>query len=232
MLGQPLLMHSTINRYLQKFKWRSPIKLLPIKLLPSKRLPLNNLRQGFSTQLLLLGVISSFFLSIPAKSIIARTNQPQAQGILVLGGGSDREVYAAHFAKDHPDLPVWLSTGKSSAQATQNFQTANIDLHRVHLDYRAVDTVTNFTTLVDDFESQNIKHVYLITSDFHLPRATAIASIVFGSRGITFTTIGVPAARTKEPRIKILRDSLRGLVWVLTGKTGASLNPRQWKHFG
>ena len=104
-------------------------------------------------------------------------------------------------------------------------------MQRVHLDYRAVDTVTNFTTLVDDFESQNIKHLYLITSEFHVPRATAIASIVFGSREITFTTISVPSGRRKESRIKILRDSLRGIAWIFTGKTGAILNPRQWSFF-
>lgn len=215
-------MHSNLSRYLQKVIWQYQTSAFGSRKFSKK----------LSPRLLILGLIGCFVLSIPVKSAIARTEQPKAQGILVLGGGSDREVYAANFAKNHPNLPVWLSTGKPLDQAKQNFQTADIDLQRIHLDYRAVDTVTNFTTLVDDFESQNIKHVYLITSDFHLPRATAIASIVFGSRGITFTTISVPAARKTEPRIKILRDSLRGLVWIFTGKTGASLNPRQWKHFG
>ena len=214
-------MHLNISNYFKKMKWCNQINKLQI----------NKLRQRLSPSLLIFGLISSFFLSIPAKSIIARISQPEAQGILILGGGRDREIYAAHFAKDHPELPVWLSTGSSYERAKQNFQNADLDLQRVYLDYRAVDTVTNFTTLVDDFESQNIKHVYLLTSDFHLPRATAIASIVLGSRGITFTTIGVPAVKKNEPRIKILRDSLRGLVWILTGKTGASLNPRQWGFF-
>ena len=35
---------------------------------------------------------------------------------------------------------------------------------QLHLDGAATDTVTNFTTLVDDFVGAGLSHVYLITS--------------------------------------------------------------------
>ena len=66
------------------------------------------------------------------------------------------------------------------------------------LDYRAVDTVTNFTTMVDVFEQLGIEHVYLVTSDFHMPQARTIAFLVFESRGITCTPVGVNSRKHEE----------------------------------
>lgn len=107
------------------------------------------------------------------------------------------------------------------------FQTAGIDEQRLHVDTRAVDTVTNFTTLVKDFSQQKIQHIYVVTSDFHMPRARAIATIVLGSQGITFTPVPVPSPYKPEPKIEILRDSFRSLFWLFTGRTGASLKNRK-----
>ena len=59
------------------------------------------------------------------------------------------------------------------------------------LDGRATDTEKNFTTLVGDFVTQKLHNIYLITSDYHLRRARAIASIVLGSRGIAVTPLAV-----------------------------------------
>lgn len=145
------------------------------------------------------------------------------QAVLVLGGATEREVFAADFAKQHPELPIWVSSGSNPEYAEWVFAEAGIDQGRLHLDYRAVDTVTNFTTLVDEFKAQGITSIYLITSDYHMRRATVIGEIVLGSRGISFKPITVPSQYTPEPFNKVVRDAARSLLWVTTGRTGENL---------
>lgn len=144
------------------------------------------------------------------------------QALLVLGGAIEREVFAAKFALNHPELPIWVSSGSNPEFAQWVFSEAGIESDRVHLDYRAVDTVTNFTTLVDELKAQGIESVYLITSDDHMRRAQIIGEIVLGSRGISFKPVAVPSGRTPEPVEKALRDGARAILWLTTGYTGAN----------
>jgi len=139
------------------------------------------------------------------------------QALLVLGGAIEREVFAAKFALNYPELPIWVSSGSNPEFAQWVFSEAGIKSDRVHLDYRAVDTVTNFTTLVDELKAQGIESVYLITSDDQI-----IGEIVLGSRGISFKPVAVPSGRTPEPMEKALRDGARAILWLTTGYTGAN----------
>ncbi|MEG5060571.1 YdcF family protein [Microcoleus sp. A2-C5] len=143
------------------------------------------------------------------------------QALLVLGGATEREVFAAKFAVKHPQLPIWVSSGSNPEFAEWVFSEAGIKSDRLHLDYRAVDTVTNFTTLVDELKAKGIESVYLITSDDHMRRAQIIGEIVFGSRGISFKPVAVPSGRTPEPVQKAVRDGARAIMWLTTGYTGA-----------
>jgi uncharacterized SAM-binding protein YcdF (DUF218 family) len=141
-----------------------------------------------------IGIASSalivlLFSSIPLRLAIASYQTPQPQVILTLGGSSKREEFTSQFAKLHPSLEIWLSTGSNPKIAAEIFRSAGIPDERVHLDWRAVDTVTNFTTLIGDFKRRGIQHLYLLTEDFHMPRAKAIATIILGSQGIAFTPI-------------------------------------------
>ena len=173
----------------------------------------------FATVFFLYSVVS-----IPLKIAIARHQQPTPQAILTLGGGHQREVFTADFARQLPPLPIWVSTGSEASRARKIFQDAGISPLWLYLDYRATDTVTNFTTLVKDFQKHKIKHLFLITSDFHLPRAKAIANLVLGSQGITFTSISLPTNRAPEPKVKTIRDISRSLLWIFTRRTGSTLN--------
>lgn len=173
--------------------------------------------------LLLLGFVGSILISIPAKIAIASIQNPQPQAILILGGSHKRDIFAAKFAELYPDIPIWVSSGADDRISAKIFHDAGIDLDRVYFDRRAIDTVTNFTSLVDDFQTRKIKHLYVVTSDYHISRASAIATIVLGSKGIAFSSISVPENRPRESFFKILRDSLRAFVWLITGYTGASL---------
>lgn len=161
---------------------------------------------------------------IPVRLAIAQQQAPDPQIILVLGGSPDREMLAADLAEQHPNLKIWVSTGTSDA--AQIFQEAQIPPARVYLDTRATDTVTNFTTVVPDFKRKGIRHVYVLTSDYHIPRAQAIAAVVFGSQGITYTCMGVSGEYRRESKLRILRDVGRSVVWLITGRTGASFKDR------
>lgn len=146
------------------------------------------------------------------------------QALLVLGGDKQRELFAAKFAQNHPSLPIWVSSGTNPEFAQWVFSEAGIKPDRLHLDYRAVDTVTNFTTLVDELQAKGIESVYLITSDDHMRRAQIIGEIVLGSRGISFKPVAVPSGRTPEPIEKAVRDGARAIVWLTTGYTGADFS--------
>lgn len=146
------------------------------------------------------------------------------QAIVVLGGEVDRETFAARMAQTHRDLPVWVSSGTNPEYAEWVFfEEAGIDRHRLHLDYRAVDTVTNFTTLVADLKAANIEKIYLVTSDSHMRRSRIIGEIVLGSQGIVMEPVPVPSAMAEEPFNKSIRDGARALFWIATGNTGAEM---------
>ncbi len=142
--------------------------------------------------------------------------QPSPQAILVLGGEPARERFAAQFALKHPHLPIFVSSGSPEEYARYVFTEAGIDPRRVTLDYRATDTVTNFTTMVDTLSDRQIKSVYVLTSDFHMPRAQIIGTIIFGSRGIAMHPIAIPTKHHREPIFKSLRDGLRSVLWLVT----------------
>ena len=165
--------------------------------------------------LLGLGSTSILYLFfIPVKLAKVREVVPIPQAIFVLGGGQDREIAAARLAHQYPELDVWISTGSSKEKVSEIFTEAGIPLSRLHLDYRVVDTVTNFTTMVEVFQKQNIKHVYLLTSDFHMRRARAIAFFVLGSRGVNYTPVIIKTSNHQiESNLKIFRDVMRFL-WL------------------
>lgn len=143
---------------------------------------------------------------------------------LVLGGAPERERFAAQFAKTNPTVKIWVSSGSNPEYAQWVFDEAEIPSEQWHLDYKAVDTVTNFTTLVDELEARNVHEVYLITSDYHMRRASIVAQIVLGSRGIAFKPIGIPTERSPqhpETIVRDVRDGVRSLLWVATGRTGS-----------
>jgi uncharacterized SAM-binding protein YcdF (DUF218 family) len=156
------------------------------------------------------------------REIKSYFQQPQA--ILVLGGAPEREVFAAEFAREHPQVSVWVSGGSNPEYTEWAFAEAGVEPERVVIDREAVDTVSNFTTLVDRFKAEGIKSVYLITSDYHMRRAKVIGEIILGSRGIDFKPIAVPSGRSPEPIDKAVRDGARAVLWVATGRTGSRLS--------
>ena len=175
-----------------------------------------------TTAVLMIAAVSAVQLRVTT----AKHLSPSPNAILVLGGDNTREAAAAEFANQHPTLEIWVSSGLLPPQANEIFLSEGISLSRVHLDYRATDTVTNFTALVTILQAKEVRHVYLITSDFHMRRAKAIAFWVLGSHGIAYTSIVVPSKKAKEPLYKVVRDVARSWLWLITNHTGSTLNSR------
>jgi uncharacterized SAM-binding protein YcdF (DUF218 family) len=145
---------------------------------------------------------------------------PPPQMILVLGGDVDREQRAAELAAER-QLPVVVSGGSNPEYAHWLFeQRQGLAPDQVRLDYRASDTLSNFTSLVDDLRRARIRHALLVTSQDHMDRALLVGRIVAGSRGIHLTPEPVSCGDHCHPesRRKIWGDGLRAAVWVLSGR--------------
>lgn len=173
--------------------------------------------------LLIIGLVLLSSI-IPFRLAIALHQAPTPQAILVLEGSTDRIRFAAQFSKSHPQLPVWISGNPNGLSLNQSiFRQANVPDQQVHYEFCATDTVTNFTCNVDTFVTQKIQHIYVITSDYHMPRSLSIATFVLGSRGIFVTPVPIATGKRSESPLKIVRDCLRSIIWILTGYTGADL---------
>jgi uncharacterized SAM-binding protein YcdF (DUF218 family) len=145
---------------------------------------------------------------------------PPPQLILVLGGDVAREQRAAELARSR-GLPVVVSGGSNPEYAHWLFeQRQGLPRGQVQLDYRARDTLSNFTSLVDDLRRARIRHALLVTSSDHMARALLVGRIVAGSRGIALTPVPVACGDQCQPegRSKVWGDGLRAGLWVLSGR--------------
>ncbi len=195
-------------------------------------MPLKPKARWFTVKTLLIAFIPALALVltvlIAVKLQYARHQAPTPQMIFVLEGDTRRVEFAARFARTQPQLPIWISGNPGNEPLNrQIFQQAGIASTRVHYEFCASDTVTHFSCNAQDFARKQIQHIYLVTSDSHMPRAKAIATLIFGSEGIAFTPVVVPTDPLEPERLfRVLRDCVRSLVWIVTGRTGASLNPK------
>lgn len=175
---------------------------------------------GGSSGLVFLLLVST----IAIRLSLATRQSPAPEGILVLGGGHGREEFAAQFAQNDANLKIWVSSGRYP-HAPNVFEAAGFPAEQVHFGWYAEDTVGDFAHHVKALQAQNIQHVYLITSDYHMPRARTIATIIFGSQGIAVTPVAVPSSQKSESHgwLRIARDTGRSVLWVFTGRAGGSV---------
>ena len=145
---------------------------------------------------------------------------PPPQMILVLGGDADREEAAARLARAD-GLPVVVTGGTNPEYAHWLFlQKEGLPPRQVQLDYRARDTMSNFTSLVDDLRKARIRHALLVTSADHMERALLVGRIVAGSRGIHLTPVPVSCGDlcVVEGRRLLWGDGARAALWVISGQ--------------
>ena len=103
----------------------------------------------------------------------------------MLGGDFQRTRFAGEFWQSHRDVDIWVSDFPEYLDEHRRIlKKFEVSDERLHLDGAATDTVTNFTSLVNNFVDADLQHIYLITSDSHMRRARVIATVVLGSRGV------------------------------------------------
>jgi uncharacterized SAM-binding protein YcdF (DUF218 family) len=144
---------------------------------------------------------------------------PPPQQILVLGGDLEREEVGAQLAR-RTRLPLLVSSGSNAEYARWLVARHGLSINQVKLDYRANDTLSNYTTLVDELRLQGVRHLLLVTSADHMDRALLVGRLVAGSRGIYLSPVPVPCGSNCQPekRSKVWGDGFRALVWVFSGK--------------
>ena len=175
---------------------------------------------GIRSLLLVSALIAGVAVARPLRPFAkAALTRQDPQRILVLGGDADRERIGLKLARQLK-LPLVVSGGTNPEYAQWLMEHEGLGRNEVQLDYRAQDTLGNFTSLVDELQGEGIEHLLLVTSEDHLPRALVVGGIVAGSRGIRLTGVPVScAARCRaESMGKRWGDGLRALAWVVTGR--------------
>jgi len=136
------------------------------------------------------------------------------KAILELGGNINRLDTALEVAKQHPDALIIISTESDPKGCLDKLKAAGIPKDRFILDYKAWDTVTNFTETFPIIRDQEIGELYVVTDLFHIPRSQAICeSVYFGKSVVTHYV----AHGTDDHKETIWYDLIRSLVWRFTG---------------
>lgn len=162
-------------------------------------------------------IVCSFWLASTWWLWKQASLQPPS-AIVVLGGGIRREMLAAKLAKSYPNLPILVSSGSSLPCLYRVFvEEQGVGWQRVIVDFRATDTLTNFTSLLPYLQSNQPRKVLMITSTGNLPRASVLAWLIWGSRGIAIEPILVEGVGNEESRLKTIADSIRAMAYVLLG---------------
>lgn len=140
---------------------------------------------------------------------------------LVLGGSIQREIYVAELAKQHPEIPILISTGSEDPCIWLIFQRAKAPMEKVWLEDCARSTFDNFYFSTPILREWNAHKIRLITSGSHLPRAMWLAQILLGSHGFwvepeIVPEQGVPGNQESWPKTGL--DVARSLVWAIAGQ--------------
>ena len=149
--------------------------------------------------------------------------------VFVLGGDIDREIAGMEIAKQL-DLPLLISGGSNPEYSNWLIENKGMSSYLIRKDYRAVDTFTNFTSLIDELKEEDVTHLLLITSDYHINRAKPVGEIIAGSRGIKITSVSIPCTSKciRESNNKRNIDIIRSIAWVITGNDLKEIVFRVW----
>lgn len=154
--------------------------------------------------------------------VVLRNQHSEPDAAVVLEGDPQRIRYGAQLAKAQPSLPIYISSEPVFYQVYLDALAAEqVPIERFALRTCATDTLTNLTCIAAELKARGYRHLYMITSAHHMPRALSIGRIVLGRHGIAVTPLPVASGEaSKESLLRILRDALRALLWAITGITG------------
>ncbi|VXD14183.1 YdcF family protein [Planktothrix paucivesiculata] len=183
------------------------------------------LKHKFCLKILLLSVI--ILLITFSSSVwhqfqkLSAASQSPVDTFFVLGGSIKREMYVTELAKQNPQIPILISTGSDDPCILKLFQREQAPTQKVWLEKCARSTFDNFFYSQPILSQWHSRHIKLITSPTHLPRAKWMAQIILGSHGIwvdveTVKETGVPANR--ELWLKTGLDVTRTIIWALVSQ--------------
>lgn len=191
------------------------------------------------TALPLLLVLRALLAAVRALLAWTRPLDTAPDAVLLLGGSEPRERAALLAVAGAAPRPRGLDRAAAAALTSRSTPVyvsspacpvvrvaRGIDpglARRVRLDECAVDTLTNFTTLLPLLTSA--RRVLVLTSRAHVRRAAVLAWIVLGSGGVRPTVAVVRADTGEHPEsiTRLYRDAVRAIVWVLIGVSGAAV---------
>jgi len=139
--------------------------------------------------------------------------------ILELGGNAARLYKVIELAEEHTCAEVIVSSEGSPDHVVSLLRGAGINDDRFLLDFKAWDTVTNFTETVKLIKSFKPKNLYVVTDQFHMKRSMAIARAVYFLSGIRIIPSPYMGSEPHDPENpKYVRDDrFRAWLWRLTG---------------
>jgi hypothetical protein len=147
--------------------------------------------------------------------------------IIHLGGGIHRLNKAIETYRQHSGAFIIISSEGGTQQCLDKLNAADISSTDYVFDFNAWDTVTNFTATFDYIRKRGTKTLFVVTDKFHMPRAMAIANIVY-----LFTGVKLIACESLEGDLNrvetgtLVRSSIvRAALWKFFGYLVGSNGP-------
>ncbi|MBE9078487.1 YdcF family protein [Romeria aff. gracilis LEGE 07310] len=167
----------------------------------------------------LLGLVGLVMVSAIANLFQLRAAAARpVDAYLVLGGSIRREIYMAEQAIE---VPILISSGSADPCIRILFERTGAPLSQVWLEKCARSTLGNYAFGLPILQRWRARHVRLVTSASHLPRALWMAQILLGAHGIwvepdLVTEQGVPG--NQESPFKTGLDLARSLGWAIVSQ--------------
>jgi hypothetical protein len=157
--------------------------------------------------------------------VLLNADGAEPSAMLIPGGSRKRELAAARHVKCLSTVQVVLVSSGAVAQfELQDAVHAAGSSAMCIADRSAVDTVTNFTTTCCPLASAGVRCAAVCTSRSHYARATFVATIILGACGIRVVPLCVCSEDgAPESRLRLIRDGIRSVCWLLTGVDGSCL---------
>ena len=172
-----------------------------------------------------LSLVKSFSVLRAWLRVLANAFRDDAHSedsiLIILGGDRDREIAAARSVESLPRCRLLILSSGAATESDLTKALASVGRRdvRVCADRRAIDTVSNCTTLAPELASCTATtSVTLCTARAHCRRARAIGALIFGACGIRVHMRPVDTAeRLNESLLRCVRDVVRACCWVTTG---------------
>ncbi len=173
--------------------------------------------------LLILGillVVTSVRLINQLTALPSAAQQP-IDTFFVLGGSIQREIFVSQVAAQSPNTRILISTGSDDPCIFKLFERNSAPLEQVWLEKCANSTFDNFVFSQPLLSQWKARHIQLMTSKSHLPRALWMAQIILGTHGIWVELQEVPETGVPGNRESVIKTSLdmtRAVLWAFVSQ--------------